>query len=403
MYSIVDAEPDEPPPFAELYCRSNFTFLTGAAQPEDLVERAAAKLYSALALTDECTVSGVVRGHLSARENGLHFIVGSEILLTTAGGTSFARVVFLAQDRLGYGNLCELITLARTRAPKGSYLAHVADVEGKTSKATHLVGMAGCLALVLPDREVTVEALFAQCMWARTWFPDRAWVLAPRTLASGEDLYLWTIEQAANRSGIRVAATCSPLMHTRFAKPILDTLTAVRHGCTVADAGLRRYPNGQNYLRGRAMLEQEFPEEWLLETVAIAGRCTFSLEELRYEYPEEIVPAGETPASHLRKLTYAGAERRFPQGLPDKVRDQIEHELGIIAQLKYEAYFLTVEDIVRFAREAGILCQGRGSAANSAVCYCLFVTEVDPGRMNVLFERFISVERREPPDIDIDF
>ncbi|MDN4592060.1 error-prone DNA polymerase [Xenophilus aerolatus] len=403
MYSIVAGEPDEPPPFAELYCRSNFTFLTGAAQPEDLVERAAAKMYSALALTDECTVSGVVRGHLSARENGLHFIVGSEILLTTAGGTAFARVVFLAQDRLGYGNLCELITLARTRAPKGSYLAHVADVEGKTSKATHLVGMTGCLALVLPDREVTVEALFAQCMWARTWFPDRAWVLAPRTLAAGEDLYLWTIEQAAARSGIRVAATCSPLMHTRFAKPILDTLTAVRHGCTVANAGLRRYANGQNYLRGRAMLEQEFPEEWLRETVAIAARCTFSLEELRYEYPEEIVPAGETPASHLRKLTYAGAERRFPQGLPDKVRDQIEHELGIIAQLKYEAYFLTVEDIVRFARGEGILCQGRGSAANSAVCYCLFVTEVDPGRMSVLFERFISVERREPPDIDIDF
>ncbi|MBN8750914.1 MAG: error-prone DNA polymerase [Variovorax sp.] len=403
MYSILAGDLPEPPPYAELYCRSNFTFLTGASQPEDLVERAAAKMYSALALTDECTVSGVVRGHLAARENGLHFIVGAEILLTTAGGTAFARIVFLAQDRLGYGNLCELITLARTRAPKGSYLAQVADVEGKTTKAAHLAGMPGCLALILPERTTSVESLFAQCMWARTWFPDRAWALAPRTLALGEDLYLWTIEQAAQRSGIRVAATCSPLMHTRLAKPILDTLTAVRHGCTVEEAGVRRFPNDHNYLRGRAMLMREFPEEWLRETVAIAARCTFSLEELRYEYPEEIVPAGETPASHLRKLTYAGAERRFPGGPPDRVRAQIEHELGIIAQLKYEAYFLTVEDIVRFARDEGILCQGRGSAANSAVCYCLFVTEVDPGRMNVLFERFISVERREPPDIDIDF
>jgi error-prone DNA polymerase len=393
----------EPPPFAELYCRSNFTFLVGASQPEDLVERAAAKMYSALALTDECSVSGVVRAHLEARECGLHFIVGSEILLRTTAGTPFARVVLLAQDREGYGNLCELITLARRRAAKGSYVAHVADVEGKTTKAAHLAGLLGCLVLLLPDREVSLEALFAQAMWARTWFPDRAWLLAPRTLAMNEEHYLYVIEEAAARAGLRIVASCSPVMHTRGSKPIQDTLTAVRLGCTVATAGFGLLPNAQNYLRGRAMLAEEFPEAWLRETVAVAARCTFSLEELRYEYPQEIVPAGETPASHLRKLTYEGAAVRFPAGIPDKVRDQIEHELTTIALLSYEAYFLTVEDIVRFARSVGILCQGRGSAANSAVCYCLYVTEVDPARMNVLFERFISVERREPPDIDIDF
>jgi error-prone DNA polymerase len=393
----------EPPPFAELYCRSNFTFLVGASQPEDLVERAAAKMYSALALTDECSVSGVVRAHLEARECGLHFIVGSEVLLSTAAGTPFARVVLLAQDREGYGNLCELITLARRRAAKGSYVAHVADVEGKTTKAAHLAGLQGCLVLLLPDREVSLEALFAQAMWARTWFPDRAWLLAPRTLAMNEEHYLYVIEEAAARAGLRIVASCSPVMHTRGSKPIQDTLAAVRLGCTVATAGFGLLPNAQNYLRGRAMLAEEFPAEWLHETVAVAARCTFSLEELRYEYPQEIVPAGETPASYLRKLTYEGAASRFPAGIPDKVRDQIEHELTTIALLSYEAYFLTVEDIVRFARSVGILCQGRGSAANSAVCYCLYVTEVDPARMNVLFERFISVERREPPDIDIDF
>ena len=393
----------DPPPFAELYCRSNFTFLRGASQPEDLARRAAAKKYSALALTDECSVSGVVRAHLEARECGLHFIVGSEILLSTAAGTPFARVVILAQDREGYGNLCELITLARRRAPKGSYLAHVADVEGKTTKAAHLAGLPGCLVLLLPDRGVTIEALFAQAMWARTWFNGRTWLLASRTMLMDDDLHLYNIEQTGGRAGVAIVASCSPLMHSRSCKPVQDTLTAVRVGRPVANCGFDLLPNAQNYLRARALLADEFPEEWLHETVAVAARCTFSLEELRYEYPQEIVPPGETPASHLRKLTEAGAAARFPDGVPEKVRGQIDHELATIALLGYEAYFLTVEDIVRFARAEGILCQGRGSAANSAVCFCLYVTEVDPARMNVLFERFISVERREPPDIDIDF
>ena len=395
--------PADPPPYAELYCRSNYSFLVGASEPEELVERAAAKLYTAIALTDECSVSGVVRAHLAARECGIHFIVGSEIGLTTAGGQPHARVVFLAQDRRGYGNLCEAITLARRRAEKGHYLALVADYEGKTAKAPHLAGLPGCIALLLPGADETVEALFAKAMWLKTWFDGRAWLLEPRPMLMDDELQCWVIEQVAELTGLRVVATASPVMHTRLRKPLHDVVTAVRVGRPVSQCGFDLQANGQAYLRGRANLRQAFPAARMRETIEVARRCTFNLEELRYEYPEELVPPGETAPSYLRKLAYAGAAKRFPALLPDKVRAQIEHELGIIRQLEYEAYFLTVEDIVRWARERGILCQGRGSAANSAICYCLYVTEVDPERMNVLFERFISVERKEPPDIDIDF
>ena len=394
---------DPPPPYAELFCRSNFTFLVGASGPEELVQRAKEKRYTALSLTDECSVAGVERAHLAAREHGLHFIVGSEISLSTESGKRFARLVLLAQDRRGYGNLCELITLARRRTEKGHYKALVGDVEGKSTRAPHLAGMPGCLALLLPDRDATRESLFAQAMWLRTWFPDRAWLLAERPMEMDDELRLWTVQEVAEMASLAVVATASPVMHTRLRKALQDTLTAVRLQRPVSSCGFALAPNGEQYLRSRQALAAAFPQAWIEETIQVARRCSFSLEELRYEYPEEIVPAGETPSSHLRQLTYAGAARRFPAGVPDKVRAQIEHELAIVAELAYEAYFLTVADIVHWARDQGILCQGRGSAANSAVCYCLGVTEVDPARMNVLFERFISVERREPPDIDIDF
>ncbi|MDM0109917.1 error-prone DNA polymerase [Variovorax sp. J22R24] len=395
--------PDEPPPFAELHCRSNFTFLVGASQPEELVQRAAAKMYAALALTDECSVSGVVRAHLAARDASLHFICGSEILLTTQRGHAYARIVFLAQNKLGWGNLCECITLARRRAAKGRYSALVTDVEGKNIQAPHLAGMPGCLALLLPETDATVESLFAQAMWLKTWFPDRAWIVAPRPVLMDDELRLWIVEQVAQRTGIRIVASASPVMHTRKRKKVQDVLTAVRIGKTVATAGFALQANAEAYLRGRALLARQVPGEWMEETVRVASLCTFSLEELKYEYPREVVPEGETPASHLRKLTYMGAKDRYPDGLPDNVRRQIEYELAIIGQLDYDSYFLTVADIVHWARDRNILCQGRGSAANSAVCYCLGVTSVDPERMNVLFERFISPERREPPDIDVDF
>ncbi|WP_213957480.1 PHP domain-containing protein, partial [Variovorax sp. dw_954] len=335
---MIPSDSPVPPAYAELHCRSNFTFLVGASMPEELVRRAAEKHYTALALTDECSVSGVVRAHLEARECGLHFIVGSEMLLTTGSDTEFARIVFLAQDRRGYGNLCELITLARRRAAKGLYKALVADVEGKAPKAPHLAGMGGCIALLLPAPEATVESLFAQAMWLRTWFGERAWIACSRPMGMDDDLRLWIAEQASAQAGVPIVATGGVLMHTQSRKPVQDVLTAVRLGKTVADCGFDLLANAQQYLRARSVLPDLFPPAWLKQSVRIAGLCTFNLEELRYEYPQEIVPEGETPASHLRKLTYAGTLTRFPGGLPDKVRAQIEHELAIIAELSYEPF-----------------------------------------------------------------
>jgi error-prone DNA polymerase len=224
----------------------------------------------------------------------------------------------LAQDRHGYGNLCELITLARRRAEKGHYIAHLADVEGKTAKAPHLAGMPGCIALLLPDREATVQSLFAQAMWMKTWFPERAWLLQPRPMLIDDDLHCWTIEEVGTLTGLRIVATASPVMHTRFRKPLQDVVTAVSIGRPLTDCGFELQPNAEAYLRGRALLAETFPGKWMRETLEVVRRCTFSLEELRYEYPAELVPEGETAPSYLRKLTYAGAAKRFPLGLPEK-------------------------------------------------------------------------------------
>lgn len=392
------------PPYAELHCLSNFSFLVGASHPEELVERAHHLGYSALALTDECSLAGVVRAHNAARQHGLHLVVGSEMRLhLPGGGEPHARLVLLAQTRRGYGNLSHWITVARKRAPKGSYLAHPGDVEGKVPDAPMLAGLPDCLALLVPEASQPFESVFAQAMWLKTWFQDRAAIALELLHRAGEDELLDVVQRVARVVGLPVVASGGVLMHLRSRKPLQDVLTATRLNQPVAQCGAQLHPNAEAHLRSRARLSALYKAEWLEASVALAGRCGFSLNELRYEYPQEIVPPGETPASHLRKLTYAGVPKRFKNGLPDKVRDQIEHELALIRQLDYERYFLTVADIVQWARAQGILCQGRGSAANSAVCYCLEVTEIDPGRSTLLFERFISVERREPPDIDVDF
>ncbi|MFN3566604.1 MAG: error-prone DNA polymerase, partial [Burkholderiaceae bacterium] len=391
------------PDYAELHCVSNFSFLRGASHPEELVERAAALGYAALAITDECSLAGVVRAHVEAKARGLHLIVGTEVQLTNADGAPHAKLVLLATDRESYGNLSEFITLARMRADKGTYRAHVADLEGETPGHAHLAGLPGCLALLVPEREVSFERLFAQSMWLATQFAGRAWIAAANLLRATDGVRIERIERVADLTGLPVVAAGDVHMHVRSRKPLQDVLTAIRLGRPVAECGFALASNAEQYLRPRIRLAQLYPAEWLAETVAIAARCRFSLGELRYEYPEEIVPPGETPTSHLRALTEAGARRRFPNGVPDRVRALIEKELALIGELRYEAFFLTVEDIVRWARSQGILCQGRGSAANSAVCYCLGITEVDPERCNLLFERFVSRERKEPPDIDVDF
>ncbi|MEK0417055.1 MAG: polymerase alpha subunit [Pseudomonadota bacterium] len=406
------------PAYAELQCRSNFSFLQGASHPEELVARAQELGYSALALTDECSLAGVVRAHVEARRRGVHLIVGAQMQLTAPAAASeasdheasaacppvVARLVVLAQSRRGYGNLSQWITVARRRAPKGQYLAYFADVEGKTPRVPMLAGLPGCMALLVSAPQAPFETVFAQAMWLKTWLgPQRAFLSIALHHGPYDALHQHTVLRVAEATGLTVVATGDVLMHARSRKPLQDVLTATRLRCTVAECGWHLQPNAEAHLRSRARLAALYRPEWLEATVQIAGQCSFSMEELRYEYPQEIVPPGHTPTTWLRTLTQQGAATRFPQGVPDHVRQLIEHELALIAQLKYEPYFLTVADIVQWARSQGILCQGRGSAANSTVCYCLHITEVDPARMSVLFERFISAERNEPPDIDVDF
>lgn len=371
--------------YAELHCLSNFTFLRGASHPEELVKRAAELGYSFLALTDECSLGGIVRAHLAAKDDRIHLIVGSEFTLPEG-----LRLVLLAQDRAGYGQLCELITRGRRAAPKGRYRLTCADLE---------TGLTGCLALWLPADNPDPEA----GRWLAGRFPERIW-LAIECLCRGDDRNrLQDLLGLSQALGIPALAAGDVHMHRRSRRYLQDTLTAIRLGCPLAEAGLALYPNGERYLRPISILKQRYPPELLQETLIVAERCRFSLEELRYEYPEELVPAGYTPAVYLRELTETGLNRRWPEGVPRKVRNLVEHELALIIELRYEPYFITVHDIVAFARGRSILCQGRGSAANSAVCYALGITEVDPTRMEMLFERFISRERNEPPDIDVDF
>ena len=401
------------PGYAELHCRSNFSFLTGASHQAELVERAKALRYSALAITDECSLSGVVRAHVAAREAGLHLIIGSEMRLTLPGDAKakkeeegpqpHARLVLLAQTRRGYGNLSHWITVARRRAAKGSYLAHPGDIEGKVPNAPTLAGLPECLALLVPDASQPFETVFAHAMWLKTWFQDRAAIAVSLLRRPGDDELLKIVRRVAEFTGLAVVASGDVLMHLRSRKPLQDVLSATRLKLPVTACGLKLASNAEQYLRSRARLGTLYEREWLENSLMLAGRCGFSLDELKYEYPREVVPEGLTPIGHLRNMAYEGLARRYSGETAIHWMPQIEKELALIRQLGYEAYFLTVADIVRWAREQKILCQGRGSAANSVVCYCLGITEVNPEEGQLLFERFISAERHEPPDIDVDF
>jgi len=371
--------------YAELHCLSHFTFLRGASRPEELVGRARELGYAALAITDECSMAGAVRAHVAARDLGLPLILGSEFRLADG-----LRLVLLATSRASYGALCRLITRGRCAAPKGTYHLTRADLEA---------GLEDCLLLWLPGPRPREN----EGAWLRERFEGRLWLAVELSAGGADRTRLARLTALSGRLGLPAIAAGDVHMHERGRRALQDTLTAIRHGVPLKDAGFALAPNGERHLRAMATLRSVYPRELLDETLAVAARCHFSLDELRYEYPEEIVPTGSTPAGYLRRLTEEGVRRRWPDGEPPAVRDMIEHELALIAELGYERYFLTVHDLVAFARGRGILCQGRGSAANSAVCYALGITEVDPSRMSLLFERFISRERNEPPDIDVDF
>ena len=406
--------------YAELHCLSNFSFLRGASHPKELVTTAAELGYAGLALTDECSVAGVVRAHTAAKELPLTLVVGTELVSGDAGMDARGRatqaragmpaveqcreqlpravadglaVVALADDRLAYAALCGLISRARRAAPKGEYRLSRDDVADGLREHG--------LLLWLPSFEDPAAAQTGR--WLKERFEGRLW-MAVESLRSGNDRRRLQEARAIGRElAVPLVATGNVHMHCRERRMLQDTLTAIRRKVPLDALGLELHANAERSLRPVDELVRLYPPELLRESLAILERVNFSLTELRYEYPSELIPPGETPASYLRSLTERGCVWRWPGGESPKVRTLIERELSLIAELRYEAYFLTVHDIVRHARSIGILCQGRGSAANSVVCFCLGITEVDPERMQTLFERFISKERNEPPDIDVDF
>ena len=438
------------PAYAELHCLSNFSFQRGASHPEELVAQAAAFGYAAIALTDECSLAGVVRAHRALQalpaERRPRLIIGSELQL--ADGPC---IVLLATTRTGYGQLSRLITQARRAAAKGTYQLTRAMLDAACSAGAQ----SDCLALLVPpaafppaafplsgrppltgtagappEGAAAHQTLEADALWLAQCYAGRAWMAVTVRLDGRDRARITLLRRIARSAGIPAVAASGALMHARERRPLADVMSALRLHCSVAEAGLALAANAEQRLHDRDTLARRYPPALLAETLALAERCSFSLDELRYEYPAELVPAGETAARWLRRLVEGGLAWRYRKPgdggappvvpiaqpatqaaapspaadpAPASVRAQIEHELALIAELGYEPYFLTVHDIVRFARSAGILCQGRGSAANSVVCWALGITEVDPQLGIMLVERFISRERNEPPDIDVDF
>jgi error-prone DNA polymerase len=404
------------PGYAELHCLSSFSFQRGASAPEELVARAYQLGYQGLAITDECSVAGVVRAHVGLREHlealddyerehpgepplprnpGFRLLFGSEFMFERF------KLVVIAHDLEGWGNLCEFITAARTTAPKGDYRVSWEDSD--------LGSLRDCEVLFVPLRTPgaasDVEALCADATEAARLFDGHLWLAVELQNELDDDLWLATLQQAGAQTGVPLVAAGDVHMHVRSRKPLQDVITAVREGKSVDECGFALQFNAERHLRSRLRLASLYPAELLANTLEVMRRCRFDLEVIRdhYKYPLENVSGGETPAETLVRRTWEGAREKYPFGVPDKVRAQVQHELDLIIDLHYEMFFLTVEDIVRFARSRDILCQGRGSSANSAVCYCLGITAINPETGHLLFERFLSRERREPPDIDVDF
>lgn len=373
------------PGYAELHCLSNFSFQRGASSADELFRRAREQGYQALAITDECTLAGIVRAWQAAKAHQVRLIVGSEVQLVD--GT---RLVLLVQNLAGYQNLCALITRARRRAAKGDYQLFAEDVQRYQQ---------GLLALWIADDDTPQSA----AAWLGEAFAERLWLAVHLHRGSDDAQRLARTLAWAQQLGIRAVACGDVHMHVRGRRALQDCMTAIRQHCTVAEAGRHLFANGERHLRTLQHLAELFPPALLAESLVIAAQCHFDLGELRYQYPRELVPAGQTPASWLRTLCERGLPQRWPAGVSAKVRGALDKELALIEELGYESYFLTVHDIVAFARRERILCQGRGSAANSVVCFVLGITELDPMEHRLLFERFLSRERNEPPDIDVDF
>jgi len=428
--------------YAELHCKSNFSFLCGASHASELVARAKELGYSALAVTDRNTLAGIVRAHGAAKDSGLKLIVGAEI--TPVDGPP---VVLWVTDRPAYGRLCRLITVGRRRAEKGESWLCLEDIaehaegliagvhplpwgeggsslretgesrnQSRNQRGRESFSAKAVTTWLIDDRK-RLPTPSAQSLMSslqppasslskyRDIFGPRAYLLAEFHYGPDDRRRLTELRELSRRSHMPLLAAGDVHYHVRSRLPLFDVLTATRHGMTVNEAREELFTNAERHLHSLEEIENRFVEipQAVHRTLEVAEQCTFSLDELKYEYPEELAPAGLSPLEHLTRLTWRGARWRYPDGAPEKVTRLIKHELALIGELHYEAYFLTVWDLVRFARSRGILCQGRGSAANSVVCFCLGVTAVDPQRADLLFERFVSKERNEAPDIDVDF
>jgi len=374
--------------YVELHCKSNFSFLRGASHPDELVERASQLGYAGVSITDEASFAGIVRGHTPAKEVGIQYIVGTEIDPIDA-----PPLVLWPTDRAAYGRLCRLISLGRMRAEKGHYTLSFADIVDHCE---------GSIAAVIPSSDCTGRFLRNQF---REAFSGRAYLLLEMHRGVDDREKASRLRQLSLQTGVPLVAGGGVHYHSAERMLLHDCVTAIRSGMTIQEVHQRRFTNSQFGLRTLAEIADLFRDspDAMAHTVEIASECKFSLDELRYEYPVELAPQGKTPIEHLKRLTWEGANGRWPRGVPERIINLLRHEMKLIEELGYEAYFLTVWDLVRFARGRGILCQGRGSAANSAVCYCLGITSVDPSQTDLLFERFISRERNEAPDIDVDF
>ena len=374
--------------YAELFCQSHFSFLSAAASPEQLVCSAAELGYQALALTDECSVAGVVRAHRQIKQQQLQLklIIGAYFRFAAD-----LQLVLLCPDRRAYAELCRIISNSRRRAVKGQYQLDEWDLKSCRD----------CLVLWLPSAIPASDQHWGS--WLKRQFGPRLYLAQHRLLDASDYAYQQHCQQLSLSFDLPACAVGAVLMHQATQQPLLDVMTAIRLGQSVADAGLALSANRERCLRPLSKLKQLFNADLIEQSCRVAALCQFNLDSLRYEYPAELVPPGQTAMQYLRQLVAEGSALRFGDSVPPGISAQIEHELQLIAELDYPYYFLTIADIARFARQQQILYQGRGSAANSVVCYCLQITAVDPRKISVLFERFISRERDEPPDIDVDF
>ena len=375
--------------YAELQVTSHFSFLRGASSAEELFAAAALLGIDAVAVTDRNSLAGIVRAHEASKVTGVRLIVGCRLDLQC--GTS---MLVYPVDRAGYGRLCRLLSIGKTRAGKGACHIDWPDVERWSE---------GLLAILLPDdlqRPLSEELDRLQAL-----FGGRAYCALTRQFLPDEAKRLEAIDAAAWQAKVQTVVTNDVLYHDQSRRMLQDVVTCIRLHTTIDSAGFRKERHADRFLKPPAEMYRLFPNyaPAVQRTMELAARCRFSLDELKYSYPTEVSDDGLSAQERLEKLTWIGAGERYPESLPDNVATQIRHELTLIERLEYAPYFLTVESIVRFARSKGILCQGRGSAANSAVCYALGITAIDPVRQGLLFERFISEERREPPDIDVDF